>query len=354
MRIGVVGAGTIGQLRARTIKEHPKTTLAAVCEPSPDASARAIAGTEARACTSLAEFMTVPMDAVVVSTPLPLHEEACLAAFDAGLHVLCEKPVANSVASTRRIVAAALNAGKAFGVGFNLRYYPAIHFVKQAIDDGRIGTLDHLRIFGGHDGLHNFRAEWQYKAPDSGGGAMWDVGIHMTDVARYLMGEITEVYGVASEKVWKIEGSEDNAVAVFRNPQGIPATYQATWFEWKGYGFHVEAYGDQGMVRGSYAPMQNMLITRAPDGRRTKRRLFYPEIMVREKLRTWQSTALLTFKEELNDFLQLAAGRNAGRIADGYDGLRAVEIADAVRTSARTGEAVHLPELGRMRPVTAA
>ena len=179
---------------------------------------------------------------------------------------------------------------------------------------------------------------------------MWDVGIHMTDVARYLLGEITEVYGVMSENVWKVSGSEDNAVAVFRNPEGIAASYQATWIEWKGYKFWVEAYGDRGMVRGAYAPMQSMMITQdSPGGRRTTHRNNYPEIIVREKLFSWHDTALRSFREELRDFLALAAGDTSVRIADGYAGLRAAQVADAVRTSAETGEAVHLPVLGRMK-----
>jgi predicted dehydrogenase len=349
MRFGLIGAGKIGQLRARTIREHPDTTLVAVLDVNEASAAAAAGSTGARVCSSLSAFLDVPMDAVIVSSPIQLHEEACVAAFQRGLHVLCEKPLSNSAASARRIVDAAQAAGRVLGVGFNLRYYPAIKFVKETIGSGGIGTVDHLRVFGGHDGLHNFSMDWQYRAPVSGGGAMWDVGIHMTDVARYLMQEITEVYGMMSDSVLQVKGSEDNAVAVLRNPEGIPASYQATWTEWRGYGFYVEVYGDKGMVRGSYAPMQNLLITQdRPGAPRQRKRKLYPEIMVREKLHTWQSTALLSFKEELVDFLDLAAGRDTGRIADGYAGLRSIEVAEAVRTSASTREAVHLPFLGRM------
>ena len=71
--------------------------------------------------------------------------------------------------------------------------------------------------------------------------------------------------------------------------------------------------------------------------------------MIREKLRSWQSTALLSFKEELRDFLAMADGQVDVPLADGYDGLRALEVADAVRKSSLTREAVHLPSLGRMR-----
>jgi predicted dehydrogenase len=350
MRIGVIGAGVIGRLRARSVRENPATELAAVMDVSVEAARSAVAGSKAQALGDLAAFFAVPMDAVFVSTPPHLHEEACVKAFELGRHVLCEKPLANSVEGCRRIVEAAKRADRVLAVGFNIRYYPAFRFVKDAIDSGKIGKLDHVRLFGGHEGLPKFRIDWQYKAPESGGGAMWDVGVHLTDVARWLLGEITSVYGVMTGSVWKVPGSEDNAIAVFRNPEGITASYHATWIEWKGYQFCVEAYGDRGMVRGFYAPMENLLITQdQPGGPTRKKRLRYPWIIVREKLLTWHSTALITFREELRDFLAMIGGRNDVRLADGYAGLRSVEVADAVRRSTESGEVVQLPVLGRMR-----
>jgi predicted dehydrogenase len=345
MKVGVVGAGVIGQLRARSVWANPDTTLLGGFDPVAANAERAVQGTSARACADLATLLDLPgLEAVIVSSPVHHHEPAVLAALERGFHVLCEKPLSNSVASCRRMYQAAQAHGATLATGFNHRYYPSIKYVKRCVDDGRIGTLDHLRVFGGHDGLHNFRADWQYKAPESGGGALMDVGIHMTDLAHYLLGDVAEVYGVARNEVWRVPGSEDNAVAVFRNAAGVPAVYQATWTEWKGYRFFVEAYGDRGMVRGYYAPMYNLLITQEKPGgpRRTSRR-FYPEIIVREKLRSWTSTALLSFQEELADFLRLIRGERGVPIADGFAGLRAVEIAEAVYTSTRTREAVHLP-----------
>lgn len=173
---------------------------------------------------------------------------------------------------------------------------------------------------------------------------MMDVGIHMTDLARYLLGDITEVYGVTSESVWQVPGSEDNALAIFKSPQGVPAFYQATWSEWRGYHFYVDAYGDRGMVRGYYAPMFNLLITQdKPGGRRKRVRRFYPEIMIREKLRSWTTTAYASFQDELQEFLRMVQGIESSN-ADGFAGFRAVEIANAVRQSGQTGQPVRLSE----------
>jgi len=352
MRLGVVGAGVIGQLRAQSIRENPATELVAVFDTSSAAAARGVGGSNARAVGSLQQFMDIDMDAVVVSSPPHVHEEACIQALERGRHLLCEKPLSNTVEGCRRIVDKAIEMNRVLAVGFNLRYYPAIKFVKDTIDSGRIGQLDHLRVFGGHEGLPKFRIDWQYKAPESGGGAMMDVGVHMTDVARYLLGEITEVSGVMTETVWNVPGSEDNAMAVFRSPGGVSAIYQATWTEWKGYKFYVEAYGSLGMVRGAYAPMQNMIITQdRPGGARKTRWNMYPEIIVREKLKTWHSTALLSFAGELRDFLQMTSGNMNVPLADGYAGLRSVEIAAAVRESSEKHQVVKLSALGRMKAI---
>jgi predicted dehydrogenase len=346
MRFAVIGAGTIGQLRAQSIKANPNTELIGVADPTIAQAERAVAGSGAKALSDWRAALELPgVEAVMVSSPIQFHEEAVVAALKAGLHVLCEKPMSNTVESCRRMLDAGRASGRTLATGFNHRYYPAMKFLKQAVDDGRIGTVDHVRIFGGHDGLHNFRADWQYKAPVSGGGAMMDVGIHMTDLARFVLGEVSEVYGVASNRVFQVPGSEDNAVAIFKSPSGIAATYQATWTEWKGYRFYVEVYGDKGMVRGYYAPMQNLLVTQdQPGGARKRIRKLYPEIMIREKLKSWTSTALLSFQDELVDFLRMVKGEKTN-LADGVAGFRAVEMANAVYQSSQSGKPVTLVTL---------
>lgn len=349
MRIGIIGAaGKIGQMRVQTVQENPSTTLAAVMDLSAEKAAALAKG--APVFTDLDRFLDVPMDAVIISTPAHVREPLCLAAFARGLHVLSEKPLHHTVDGSRRIVDAARAARRHLGAGFNMRYYPAFAFVKDIMSSGQIGEIDHVRIYGGHEGLPKFAYDWEYKAEISGGGALWDVGIHMSDMARYLLGEITEVYGVATEKVWKVPGSEDNAMAIFKSPSGVSAIYQATWTDWKGYQSAVEVYGSHGMVRGAYAPMQTMLITmEKPGGKVTKVTNRFPGIQIREKLKSWKTTALNSFAAELAEFVALTEGREGLRIADGHAALRAVEIAAAVPESSRTGQPVTLANLGPMR-----
>ena len=95
--------------------------------------------------------------------------------------------------------------------------------------------------------------------------------------------------------------------------------------------------------------MQNTLVLRSgPNGevRRTKRR--YIDVMLREKLQSWKSTALKSFQEELRDFLRMLDGDTGVPLADGFDGLRAIEVARAVRESSTTSTLIKLPIIGRM------
>lgn len=350
MRIGVVGgAGKVGKLRVETIQECPDTTLAAVLDLSEDAARSVAKG--APVFTDLERFFETEMDAVVVSTPPHTHEDPCIGALKRGMHVLVEKPMASSAETCHRMLEAAKAANRVISTGFNMRYYPAFAYVKDAITSGKIGELNHVRAFGGHDGLAHFTHEWEYRVPESGGGVMWDIGIHVTDMVRHMLGEVTSVYGVASEGVWNLPGSEDNAMAVFKNPDGVAATYHVTWGDWRGYDFVIEAHGTHGMVRGAYAPMHNVLITLPePGGKPTTTKRQYFDIAVREKLFSWKTTAKISFAEELRDFLKLCAGDLSLRIADGNAGLRSIEIADAVIESSRTNTAIELPVLKPVRP----
>jgi len=341
VNFGLIGAGGIGRVRAQALRVTSGCRLAAVADLDRARAASVAAGSP---CFSgYRELLAVAeVDAVVLSTPPPSHEEIVLAALESGKHVLCEKPLAPTVAAARRMVDAARRAGRILTTGFNHRYFPAVKFLKQTLDSGRLGKLDHVRAFAGHEGLSQFSAPWMYDKEVIGGGALLDVGIHIIDLTRYLLGEVGQVYGVATSGVWGLP-AEDNGIAILRSPSGVPATLHATWSEWKGYRFHIEVYGDAGMARAYYAPMFAMAVQfDRSSGRRRREYHCYPEILLREKFRGWQTTTSLAFQEEFRDFVRLAGGGGGVTLADGWAGLRAVEIAHAVYESSATGQPVTL------------
>src|SRR2546430_3887933 len=238
MQFGLIGAGCIGQLRAQALAKVPGARLVAVTEIDQRRAVRAAARSRARVCKDVAEMLDLAhVEAVIVSTPPQFHEEATVAALAAGKHVLCEKPLSNSLDSCHRIVEAAHKSGKMLATGFNHRYFPAIRFLKRTLADGVIGKLDHVRAFAGHEGLSQFRAPWEYDKAVIGGGALMDVGIHLIDLTAYILGDVRDVFGITSNRVWNFPG-EDNGFALLRSQNGTVATLPATWTEWKGYRFY--------------------------------------------------------------------------------------------------------------------
>lgn len=346
LRFGLIGAGGIGRLRAAALAGADGHRLAAVADAD---RARAQSLARGAHASIYDDYQTLlrdaEIDAVMISTPPQFHEAIAVAALEAGKHVLCEKPLASTPESARRMVEAARHTGRTLATGFNHRYFEAIQFVKSAIDSGSIGELDHIRAFAGHTGLSEFSAPWMHDPDVIGGGALCDNGVHMLDLVRYLLGEVDEVYGVATSNVWKLGGAEDNGIAILRSPAGKHAVLQATWTEWKGYRFHIEAYGDRGMARAYYAPMMSSAIyLDRPGGKARKTFNVYPANIVREKLHGWQSTVIRGFRQEFRDFAALCRGQRGGIIADGFAGFRAAEIARAVHQCSRERAAIRLAE----------
>jgi predicted dehydrogenase len=336
LKFGLVGAGCIGEIRTRALKQVEGCILSAIADPDQQRARVLAPSKETRLCKNYRELLaTAEVESIIVATPPHLHEEIVISALENGKHVICEKPLANTVEACRRMVELARKTGKTLAVGFNHRYFPAIQVVKRTLDSGVIGELDHIRAFAGHQGLSQFRNPWEYDQKVVGGGALMDVGIHMIDLIRYLLGDVEEVFGVATNRVWQMDNSEDNGFALMRSPRGKHAALHATWTEWKGYRFHIQAYGDKGMALAYYAPMMNMIILLDGQHRRRSRKFhFYPMNILREKFRGWQYTAMIAFQQEFIDFLRLVEGKN-GIIAEGFDGFRAVEIANAIYLSSR-------------------
>jgi predicted dehydrogenase len=344
MRLAVIGTGVIGRLRAETVREHPEVSLVGVADVDRVSAVKVGAENGAPPFGEYRQMIDeLSPDGVIISSPVTLHEEMCSYALSRGCHVMVEKPLSNSAEACRRIARAATEAQRTLAVGFNHRFFTAIQYVKGALEASRIGDIDHIRVFGGHDGLHNFRADWMFQSELSGGGCMMDVGLHMTDLTRYIAGEIVSVYGTSTNTMWRVPGSEDNAMVIMKSARGFPVVYQSTWSEWRGFRLSVDVYGTRGMARAFYAPMFNMLITQDRPGAARKRSVeFYPEIVLREKLRGWQSTAKRSFADELREFVLRVRGEPAPNLATGWDGIRANEIAEAVYRSTAEDRVVAL------------
>ncbi|MFI7433907.1 Gfo/Idh/MocA family protein [Micromonospora haikouensis] len=204
------------------------------------------------------------IDVVDICTPGDSHAEIALAALAAGKHVLCEKPLANTVAEAREMAAAAV-AAQAAGVrsmcGFTYRRVPAVTLMRQMVAEGRLGTIRHVRAAYLQDWIVDpqFPLVWRLQKDKAGSGALGDIGAHIIDMTQYVTGQritgvsaITETFvkqrplpaeysGLAAQAAGDgaADGQgpdmgpvtvDDAAVFVARLDDGALATYEASRF----------------------------------------------------------------------------------------------------------------------------
>lgn len=191
LRVGIIGSGGIAEgAHAPGYKAIPDDCeLVACCDVRPErAKAFAERFDLAHWYTDYRELLTLPeLDAVSVCTPPFMHRDATVAALDAGLHVLCEKPMAMNVAEAQDMVAAAERAGKVLTIGHQQRFSPAAQAVKRAVDAGELGDIYYAKTAA----LRNRGAPtWGvfHIRKLNGGGPLIDIGVHALDVTMWLMG----------------------------------------------------------------------------------------------------------------------------------------------------------------------
>ncbi|WP_369263927.1 Gfo/Idh/MocA family protein [Streptomyces sp. R35] len=203
LRVGMVGYAFMGAAHSqgwrtvgRVFDLPRRPVLAAICgrdgtavRAAADRHGWAAAETDWRALIERDDI-----DLVDICTPGDSHAEIALAALAAGKHVLCEKPLANTVEEAAAMTAAAEEAcgrGQLAMVGFNYRRVPATALARRMVAEGRLGSLRHVRVTYLQDWLVDpeFPLTWRLRRELAGSGALGDLGAHIVDLAQYLAGE---------------------------------------------------------------------------------------------------------------------------------------------------------------------
>lgn len=199
VRLGVIGVGNIAVLNVPGYLEHPQCDVVALCDPRQDkAEAMAAKWGVPRVYTQLDDLLADDeIDAVEILTPTHLHREHVIAAARAGKHISCQKPMANSVADTREMLAAVSDAGVRFRISECALHYPPLEKARQLIAEGAIGTPTMVRIktvVGGRtDSVFQAALEpegygWRFDGR-SPGGHLFDDVVHKYAVALWLFPE---------------------------------------------------------------------------------------------------------------------------------------------------------------------
>ncbi|MCC6444070.1 MAG: Gfo/Idh/MocA family oxidoreductase [Armatimonadetes bacterium] len=228
------------------------------------------------------------IDLIDVSTPGNSHAEIAIGALNAGKHVVCEKPLANTLADTREMLAAAQKAGVVHALCHVYRKAPAIGLAKQLISEDVIGKIYHFRATYLQDWIvdPNFPLVWRLQKEVAGSGSHGDLNAHLIDMARYLVGEIAEVSGMMETFVKqrpKLAASDDRlggkasdemgdvtvddaALFLARFENGAVGTFEATRFALgrKNYN-RFEINGSKGSIAFNLERMNELELYLASD-----------------------------------------------------------------------------------------
>ena len=200
---GIVGCGDIANKRvAPAINEQAESELIAFFSNMPERAEEMRDTHGARRAYSRYEAILADkeVDAIYVSSPADRHCEETIAAAEAGKHVLCEKPMALTVAGCERMIAACSRAGVRLSIAYYRRFYPKARKMRELLEQGAIGkpVLARVSIGGWVDLPPDDPKHWRTLLVRAGGGALMDVGSHRLDVICYLLGEPAQVCGFAN------------------------------------------------------------------------------------------------------------------------------------------------------------
>ena len=252
LRVAIIGCGGISEVHIRSFQKMPEVELVAGVDIKPE---RLKVMEEKFAFTKLYTdwkkmLKEIKPDAVSVCTPNAVHAPAVIDACNAGAHVITEKPMAMTPAECEKMIAAAAKAKKKLAVGFQYRYHPATKFLTQAREDGAFGKVMFVKCQAlRRRGIPNWgvfgRKELQ------GGGPMIDIGVHVIEMAHYVMGSPRPV--AAAGNTWTYMGKK-------------PSTVQSMWPGWDHKTYTVEdlAIGHVRFDNGAVMQIESSFVAHIP------------------------------------------------------------------------------------------
>lgn len=243
--VAIVGCGLIGQKRAKMLGSARLIVCADIVQERADRLAATVTG-----CKAVTDWKAAVNDPavsiVIISTLHDSLAEIARGAVAAGKHVLIEKPAARRAAELADLAEAAVANGSLVRIGFNHRYHRALQKAHDLVTSGVLGRLMFLRARYGHGGRLGYDREWRSAPAKSGGGELIDQGSHLIDLARWFLGDFTEVDGFATTYFWDMP-VDDNGFLLLKTAEKKVAFLHASCTEWKNT-FSFEIYGRDGKI----------------------------------------------------------------------------------------------------------
>lgn len=247
-RIGIVGAGRICAAHEKAIRKHPEAMLVAVTDLDPEKAKQIAEPHGAAVFTDYRQMARqVEMDAVILNLPHFLHCEAAVFFLEAGVNVLVEKPMANTVEECDRMIEAANRTGKKLAIGHVQKYYTALREVKKIIEEGRFGKLCMITETRNLDYVTG-RPKWFLTKKLAGGGIIRNFGAHSIDRILYTTGlEVESIHGVLTNPVTD-DDADVNAQFLVRLTGGVSAsvTMCGCYVPWE---YEISYYFTHGAIK---------------------------------------------------------------------------------------------------------
>lgn len=245
VRVGMIGYKFMGKAHSHAYKDlpmffpdSPKPVMQAICGRDRNGVEQAAAqfGWESVETDWRKLIQRDDIDLIDINAPSNAHKEIAIEAARAGKHLFCEKPLALTLGDAREMLDAAEAGGVKHMVGFNYRFAPAVQLAKKLVAEGRLGKLYHFRASFLQDFIvdPNFPLVWRLQKEIAGSGSHGDLGAHLIDLARFLVGEFDEVIGMSEtfikERPLAGEMSGLSASGSGEGPKGEVTVDDATLF----------------------------------------------------------------------------------------------------------------------------
>lgn len=355
LRTGIVGCGKVADFHAGALHNLPVSAFAAVCDSDVNRAQALADRYHVKAYGDIEEMIRAEkLQMICICTPHPLHARLAVRAADLGCHVLIEKPLAVSLEDCDRMIEAGDRNHVTIGTIVQRRFYRPCMRMKEAIDQGKIGTpiIGTVNMLGWRDQHYYNSDPWRGSWDGEGGGVMATQATHQIDLLLWYMGEADEVYGIWKNYNHPYIEVEDTAVAVVKFKNGSignlvmsnsqnPALYGKVHIHGSnGASIGVQTDGGAMFIAGmsdiTEAPY-NDLWTVAGEADRL-------EQMRQEDTEAFFSVDSMRYYHErqIEEFIQ-AVLDNRAPLVDAREGRRTVELFTAVYQSSKLNRPVKLP-----------
>ena len=336
IKVAVVGCGSIA--KHRHIPEYAwnsNVELVAFVDPVLERAEHYAQLHGGKAYSSYTEMLKQEkVDAVSVCTPNFLHAEVSIAAANAGAHVLVEKPMASTAEEAEAMIEAAKKNGVFLMVGHNQRLMPPHVKAKEILNSGKLGKVLTFRTSFGHPGPEGWsvdgRESWFFRKEEATMGAMGDLGVHKSDLIRWLLAdEVAQVAAFVGTLHKEGTDVDDNATCLLRMKSGATGSLVASWTYYKGQDNSTVLWCENGVIKIDTDP-NDQVIVELRDG--TIERYKVGQIATNEKQ---------THSGVIDEFITSILEGQKPRIS-GEEGLRSLQVILAAFESEATGKIISL------------